>query len=70
MEKDINNTESKIIDLKQKQSDISSWGDYDTIVKDWGSIDKYFDGDDDETLTVKKQFLSYQEKLKNCRRKI
>ena len=57
--------DEKIKELKQKQSDLSAWGDYDTVVKDWGSVDDYFDEDDAESLTAKNQFLKYQEEIES-----
>ena len=57
--------DERIKELKEKQSDLSAWGDYDTVVKDWGSVDDYFDEDDAESIAAKKQFLKYQEEIEN-----
>lgn len=57
--------DARIAELKQKQSDLSAWGDYDEVVKDWGSVDDYFDEDDAESIAAKTQFLKYQEEIEN-----
>lgn len=50
--------DAKIKDLQKKQTELSNWGTYNEIVKDFGSIDNYF-GDSVE----KKQFMLYQNEI-------
>lgn len=52
--------DAKIKDLQKKQTDLSLWGTYDEIVKDFGSIDDYFD---DEDFADKQKFISYQNEI-------
>lgn len=52
--------DAKILDLRKQQRDLSQWGTYDEIVKDFGSIDDYFDEDDADR---KAKFLGLQNQI-------